>query len=284
MQKVLVGFGVMFALSGASSARIEEVQTGSGDRRFLDDDVDAHPGPHGTPPAPTPPEERGWAQFRAPRLEGKTKLSLWGTWYSVPRVRAIAREGAPLLAIDDRPLGPILSEKDFCDAAMNGTVEVELPRGRRRIFSYEGVGDGAQVDCEPYYPGFAAIGRTRFRPASSRWGDGAHGVHLVPYRTIAVDPKFLAQGSVIFVPAARGTVITLPTGETYIHDGYFFAADAGGAIRADHIDFFLGFSTNNPFIFVKSRPEEKFEAFVVEDPWVEEALADAHWTPQANKT
>jgi 3D (Asp-Asp-Asp) domain-containing protein len=260
--------------------------TQAGARRFLNDYVDGNPAP-GARGTPADPQERGWAHFPAPHLEGRAKLSLWATYYAVPKVnaiRGISKDGAPLYAIDDRPLGPILSDKDFCDASMEGTVEVTLLDGRRRIFSYEGLADEPEVDCDPFYPGFPLLGRSRFRVASSRFGDGAHGVHLVPYRTIAVDPKFLAQGSLVYIPAARGTVIRLPNGETHIHDGYFYAADTGGAISGNHIDVFLGFETNNPFIFVKSATGGTFDAYVVDDPWVEQTLADAHWTPQAGKS
>jgi 3D (Asp-Asp-Asp) domain-containing protein len=217
--------------------------------------------------------------FPTPQLSGRTKLDVWATYYSVPRVHALAQAGNALFDKEGRDLGVHISDADWCAAAMNGTVEVTTRHGLKRIFSFDGEGDEAQVDCEPYYPGYPAIGRSRFHVAHARYGEGAHGVHVVPYRTIAVDPRFLAQGTVLYVPQARGTVVTLPSGETHIHDGYFYAADTGGAIEGNHIDVFLGFSVYNPFIFVKSRSDAEVEAYVVEDPWVEEMMASAHWTP-----
>ena len=43
--------------------------------------------------------------------------------------------------------------------------------------------------------------------------------------------------------------IALPSGESASHDGFFFAADRGGAIRGNHIDVFVG-AGPNPFSFV----------------------------------
>ena len=42
--------------------------------------------------------------------------------------------------------------------------------------------------------------------------------------------------------------------------GYFFAADVGGAIKGTHVDFFLGTSLVNPFQFVKSDDSSTFVA------------------------
>jgi 3D (Asp-Asp-Asp) domain-containing protein len=231
-------------------------------------------------PSRSGPEETDFvAHFPPPNLEGRTKLELWATHYSIPRARAIADGGHALLDIEGNDLGVSLSEQDWCAAAINGAVEVATPRGGRRIFGFEGQGDEEQVDCSPYFPNHPAIGRSRFRLTRSRFGEGAHRVQLIPFRTIAVDPRVIAKGSVLFIPEARGTLVTLPNGETHVHDGYFYAADTGGAIGGGHIDVFLGFSANNPFSFVKSKPDASFEAYVVEDGWVEDALASAHWSP-----
>lgn len=232
--------------------------------------------------------ERGPAQLPAPPLEGLRRLSLWATYYSIPRVHAVADDGVLLLSATGRPLGPQLSPRDFCAAAMEGTVEVTGRDRAKRMFAFDGLApeddDDPGVDCSPYYPGFPVLGRTRFRRTHAPFGEGARRARLVPFRTIAVDPRRIPEGTVLYVPAARGTVVPLPTGENWIHDGYFYAADTGGAIEGNHIDVFVGFATTNPFFFVKSRPEAAFDAFVVEDPSVEQTLADAHRAPQANKT
>jgi 3D (Asp-Asp-Asp) domain-containing protein len=67
------------------------------------------------------------------------------------------------------------------------------------------------------------------------FGVGVQGYALVPYRSLAVDPRYIPIGHVVEMPELRG--VTLPDGTT--HDGCFIAADGGGAIRGHHIDLFL---------------------------------------------
>jgi 3D (Asp-Asp-Asp) domain-containing protein len=102
------------------------------------------------------------------------------------------------------------------------------------------------------------------------------GNQLVPYRTVAVDPNLIPIGSVLYIPAARGVSITLPSGERMVHDGYFYAADVGGAIQGNHIDVFIGPSTTNPFDFVRSTQSGTFQAFLVNDPQIQTQLASLH--------
>jgi hypothetical protein len=67
-------------------------------------------------------------------------------------------------------------------------------------------------------------------------------------------------GTALFVEQARGIEIRLPDGSAAHHDGYFFAADVGGAIKQNHVDFFLGTTSKNPFPFVLSKPQGTFKA------------------------
>ncbi len=68
----------------------------------------------------------------------------------------------------------------------------------------------------------------------------------------------------------------LPSGESTLHDGYFFAADVGGAIKDNHIDVFIGVANKNPFPFVKSNESETFDAFIVNDGSITKELKKAH--------
>jgi hypothetical protein len=70
--------------------------------------------------------------------------------------------------------------------------------------------------------------------------------------------------------------VILPSGESVLHDGYFFAADVGGAIKDNHIDVFIGVAKKNPFPFVKSRASETFDAFIVNDSSITKELKNAH--------
>jgi 3D (Asp-Asp-Asp) domain-containing protein len=63
---------------------------------------------------------------------------------------------------------------------------------------------------------------------------------LVPYRTLAVDPKVIRVGSVLYMPALDG--VHLPNGE--IHDGFVFAHDEGQSIKSNRIDVFVGFESD----------------------------------------
>lgn len=78
-------------------------------------------------------------------------------------------------------------------------------------------------------------GESRFRVTKSKYGDTVTGCPLVPYRTIAVDRRFVKLGSTIYIPQLKGA--KLPDGT--IHDGLFIASDRGH-FRGAHIDVFVG--------------------------------------------
>jgi 3D (Asp-Asp-Asp) domain-containing protein len=88
-------------------------------------------------------------------------------------------------------------------------------------------------------------GTNRFRIVAAEYGVGRLGCALVPYRTIAVDPRFVKLGSTISIPQLKGT--KLPDGT--IHDGLFVANDRGH-FRGSHIDLFVGIGPRGarPFI------------------------------------
>jgi 3D (Asp-Asp-Asp) domain-containing protein len=88
-------------------------------------------------------------------------------------------------------------------------------------------------------------GQARFRISRARYGLGSTGCRLVPYRTIAVDPRFVRLGTKISIPQLKGA--RLPDGT--IHDGMFIAADRG-QFRGAHIDLFVGAGSGaaRPFI------------------------------------
>jgi 3D (Asp-Asp-Asp) domain-containing protein len=67
------------------------------------------------------------------------------------------------------------------------------------------------------------------------YGVGVQGYALVPYRSLAVDPRFIPMGHVVELLELRG--LQLPDGSR--HDGCFVAVDTGSAIRGHHVDLFL---------------------------------------------
>lgn len=226
------------------------------------------------PDAPDAPDIDAALVFDLPLPDLRREpLSLWATYYYVPLARH-EPTGFPLRAMDGAALGVRLAHRAWCDAAMEGTVRVELGDGTVRTFNYAGTGADLAVDCTPFFPRHRAIGRSRFTLARGPHGDGVQGMVLVPYRSIAVDPTTIAFGSVIFIPRARGTGIDLPSGQRATHDGFFFAADRGGAIRGNHIDVFVG-AGPNPFRFVG---RGNFDAYLIGDAGEPATrLRDAHF-------
>jgi len=80
-------------------------------------------------------------------------------------------------------------------------------------------------------------GEHRFRLTKAQSGLAVTGCELVPFRTVAVDPRVIPLGSTIYIPQLKGA--RLPDGT--IHDGIFIAADRGH-FRGRHVDVFVGAS------------------------------------------
>jgi 3D (Asp-Asp-Asp) domain-containing protein len=78
-------------------------------------------------------------------------------------------------------------------------------------------------------------GESRFRVVRAKYGLGSTGCPLIPFRTIAVDSRFVKHGSKVYIPELEGA--KLPDGT--VHDGMFIAADHG-YFRGAQIDLFAG--------------------------------------------
>ncbi len=218
--------------------------------------------------------------YSPPSLNSAVKLSLWSTYYYVHEA-VYDGNGVALNDANGRPTGVKLANCDWCDAAIEGTVRTTDKNGKAVTLNYATTSSTEQCDCDltcRKYANFKnkKIGYTLWAPARGEFGDGVSGYKLVPFRTIAVDKKFIPIGSLIFVPQAVGVEITLPNGARSKHDGYFFAADVGGGIKADHIDIFFGLKTKNPFPFVQSKPEGRFDAYLVSESPVELEIGKLH--------
>jgi 3D (Asp-Asp-Asp) domain-containing protein len=71
-------------------------------------------------------------------------------------------------------------------------------------------------------------------PSQFPFGRGAGARTLVPFKSVAVDPKVIPIGEPLYLPELDG--IMLPDGS--LHDGCVRADDTGGAIKKRKMDFF----------------------------------------------
>jgi 3D (Asp-Asp-Asp) domain-containing protein len=80
-----------------------------------------------------------------------------------------------------------------------------------------------------------------FKVTQGQWGTAGTGRSLQPFRTVAVDPKVVKLGSLLYVPLLEGR--TMPGRQPwggYVHDGCVIADDTGGHIAGNRIDLFVG--------------------------------------------
>lgn len=119
---------------------------------------------------------------------------------------------------------------------LKGRVIARVTPDFRRALDVEGsarLRDGRIVNIEE-----RVGGQYRYLVVhNAPFGIGAPGYKLIPYRTLAVDPRRIKLGTVLYVPALAG--IVLPSGE--MHDGFCFAHDTGHGIIGSRIDIFVGF-------------------------------------------
>lgn len=218
--------------------------------------------------------------YKEPSLDKYEQKKLWSTYYHIWSVKE-AKDGFRLLNNSNTPISPFITAKDLCMGGIEGTIQIQIADGTYKTYNYVDHKGEKQVDCSQILgikkKWIHAIGRTRYSLAKGAYGDGVKNYKLIPYRTIAVDPTFIPYGTVIYTPQARNKVISLPSGEAVKHDGYFFAADTGGAIKGNHIDVFTGSSSLNPFNeFVKSSEDFSFKAYIVKDQIISQELNELH--------
>jgi 3D (Asp-Asp-Asp) domain-containing protein len=80
-----------------------------------------------------------------------------------------------------------------------------------------------------------------FKVTAAQWGTGGSGRQLQPFRTVAVDPKMIKLGSLLYVPLLEGKQMPgrAPWGG-FVHDGCVVADDVGGGIKGTQLDLFVG--------------------------------------------
>jgi 3D (Asp-Asp-Asp) domain-containing protein len=161
-----------------------------------------------------------WLGHGADAPAGSTSLGPF-----VPTFYRILDEAAPEWP-KDAPSEPLLSRDGHLIARVSAVFKKRLDvEGSARLRDGRVVNLDEPVNGQPRY---LAVHNARF-------GLGAPGYKLIPYRTIAVDPRRIKLGTVLYVPSLAG--IALPSGE--VHDGFCFAHDVGHGITGDRIDIFV---------------------------------------------
>lgn len=73
------------------------------------------------------------------------------------------------------------------------------------------------------------------------WGYGVQNRALAPFRSVAVDRDVIEYGTGLYLAELDGVMMPgeAPWG-AFVHDGCVVAADTGGGIIGEHVDFFVG--------------------------------------------
>jgi 3D (Asp-Asp-Asp) domain-containing protein len=204
-------------------------------------------------------------------LTAKKKTKLWATYYHMPTVRPSWTSVAakPLIDRNGNAVSPPLAIKDWCDAAMQGSIWVDNGKDAPTAYMYVDSGGPEQVACDRYFGDLSggiksATRRARFQPFHHPKACDVRNIPLMAFRTIAVDRDRVKMGTVYFVPKLRGKTFW-SDGELFTHDGYLIASDTGGAIEGNHIDMFVDDADVAPFPeLVYSNASKTFEAYVVD--------------------
>jgi hypothetical protein len=241
--------------------------------------VAVRPGGCGTMVNPAAPAPSNWAEAQTfsskhwknivrPRpAEIVQSLTLYGTYYYTP-THSYSSSGILIKDAAGKHLGPRLAQNDFCNAGVEGAFRSTLSmNGRPQTYKIAKVPSDApsETDCKGVFANVlhehkqgkrtenwpaivAAFERSRYRATDAPYGNGGGNRWLIPWRSIATYNLQITPGTVIYISQVDGLNVTLPSGETVQHDGYFFAADSGSGIKENKIDFFSGFlsPTNRP--------------------------------------
>jgi 3D (Asp-Asp-Asp) domain-containing protein len=208
------------------------------------DAVDVSPAVEPVPGATiAKPEDTG------PRQLGQFTI----TFYYVVGEDEVTAKSAPVAANDNRGAAQAEGEGDAELAAITpdlvtlyaggGTCApiAEVSRAFATQLAVQGTGklhDGRVLNIW----GACNCKRTPcFKVTQAQWGTAGSGKPLQPFRTVAVDPRIVKLGSLLYVPLLEGR--TMPGRQPwggYVHDGCVIADDTGGHIAGNRIDLFVG--------------------------------------------
>lgn len=213
------------------------------------------------------------------------EVRLWATQYFTPILDAAPASisaAAPLIGTKDQPISAPLRQKDWCAAALQGSVSIRNADGSETSYAFVDARGPEQMNCDDQLGALPdtvklATRKARFRKLAHPMGCGARDIPMMPFRTIAVDADFLPMETVLYIPDLRGRPFTYE-GRQLIHDGYVYAGDkGGGGVRGGHIDFFTGHESAKAFDgLITSTSKDGFKAQVVPktDPAAKALLAN----------
>jgi 3D (Asp-Asp-Asp) domain-containing protein len=153
------------------------------------------------------------------------------------------------LAFEDdfaEPASTVPAGNKRAPASPSTWVELYTPQGyfiarvpEKFAWSLRMEGSGVMLDGRIYnFAGPCRYGYgtcfTQVDVSEFPFGRGAGMRALMPFKSVAVDPRLIKLGEPLYLPELDG--VLLPDGS--IHDGCVRADDVGGAIKQRHMDFF----------------------------------------------
>lgn len=167
----------------------------------------------------------------APELDKSKEITIWSTFYYAPSLKSKS-SGYDVRDIRGRSLGVKLTKKELCNLMLQGSGYID-----GKIYGWGGISTTDSISCTAYYSRSMVSGKLKFkRDTDIR---GVRNFKIQPFKAIAVDPKVIPYKSVLFIPDLKG-IKYMVNGKWYIHDGIVTALDTGGAIKGNHIDFYVG--------------------------------------------
>jgi 3D (Asp-Asp-Asp) domain-containing protein len=153
----------------------------------------------------------------------------------VPAKPANDNESETLATTAELPAPVTLYESDHCQAI------ADVSREFASQLAIQGTGklhDGRVLNIW----GACKCGHSPcFRVTKNQWGSAGSGRPLQPFRTVAVDPRVVKLGTLLYVPLLEGRTMPgrAPWGG-FVHDGCVVADDTGGHIDGNRLDLFVG--------------------------------------------
>jgi 3D (Asp-Asp-Asp) domain-containing protein len=161
--------------------------------------------------------------------------------------------------LDGAPLGPKLTLARYCNLQLQGSGIINGD-----IYGYAGKSDINRVDCS--HISKLISGRVKFAKSKRNYIVGNKSNRLTPMKSIAADQSVIPFKTKVFIPQLKGIKYSYDN-KSYIHDGNVSVEDTGGAIKSNHIDFYLGVQSDvykaiRNFPFIKSEPIGLFKAII----------------------